>query len=89
MDIFTFYTPSAFTPNNDGLNDTWSPQGTNIDTNNYEEYIYDRWGNLFFKLQNGRYKKQNPQRDRQNDGTEQLIIIAISKKSLWIFMFTK
>ncbi|MGD0709693.1 MAG: gliding motility-associated C-terminal domain-containing protein [Bacteroidales bacterium] len=49
VDIFTFYIPNAFTPNNDGVNDTWCPKGTNVDTNNYVEYIYDRWGNLIFQ----------------------------------------
>ena len=60
VDIFTFYTPSAFTPNNDGLNDTWAPQGTNIDTNNYEEYIYDRWGNLVFQTTKWQVSKTEP-----------------------------
>jgi gliding motility-associated-like protein len=48
VDIFTFYIPNAFTPNHDGFNDTWYPQGMNVDPNNYDEYIYDRWGNLVF-----------------------------------------
>jgi gliding motility-associated-like protein len=49
VDIFTFYIPSAFTPNNDGFNDTWYPKGMNVDPNNFTEYIYDRWGNLIFQ----------------------------------------
>ena len=48
-DYFTFYIPNTFTPNGDYLNDYWTPQGMNIDTNNYNEYIYDRWGNLICK----------------------------------------
>jgi len=49
VDIFTFYIPSAFTPNNDGVNDLWYPKGMNVDPNNFNEYIYDRWGNLVFQ----------------------------------------
>ena len=48
-DYFTFYIPNAFTPNEDGWNDTWSPKGMNVDPNNYTEYIFDRWGNLTFQ----------------------------------------
>jgi gliding motility-associated-like protein len=48
-DYFTFYIPNTFTPNGDSLNDYWTPQGMNIDPNNYNEYIFDRWGNLIFK----------------------------------------
>jgi len=47
-DIVTLYIPNSFTPDNDGLNDFFSPQGINIDPNSYEFEIYDRWGNLIF-----------------------------------------
>jgi len=47
-DIFTFYIPNAFSPNGDGINDFFFPQGTNIDPDNYEMYIFDRWGNIMF-----------------------------------------
>ncbi len=43
---FTFYIPNAFSPNNDGMNDTFYGKGTGIATFNI--YIYDRWGNLIF-----------------------------------------
>jgi len=49
VDIFTFYIPNAFTPNNDGFNDYFTPRGMNVDPNNYSENIYDRWGNLVFQ----------------------------------------
>lgn len=47
-DIFTFYIPNAFSPNDDQLNDVFTPQGTNVDTNNFEMFIFNRWGNLLF-----------------------------------------
>jgi len=39
---FTLYIPSAFTPNGDGLNETFKPVGSYI--KNFEMYIFDRWG---------------------------------------------
>ncbi len=37
-----FYAPTAFTPDGDGLNDTWAPsvQGARL----YELIVFDRWG---------------------------------------------
>lgn len=43
------YTPNIFTPNNDGLNDTFSPSLMNIDYESYSLTIFDRWGNELFK----------------------------------------
>ena len=43
-----FYVPNAFTPNNDGFNEGFCPKGINVDPNNYDEYIFDRWGNSLF-----------------------------------------
>lgn len=42
--LFTLYVPSAFTPNEDGLNDKFMPGGDGIKT--FEMRIFDRWGNL-------------------------------------------
>lgn len=45
----TFYAPNAFTPNNDGRNDLFSPQGTGFKLDSYKLMIFDRWGNLIFE----------------------------------------
>jgi gliding motility-associated-like protein len=48
---FSIYFPNAFTPNGDGDNEGWKPEGTGIDEDNYQLYIYDRWGEMIFKTQ--------------------------------------
>jgi gliding motility-associated-like protein len=47
------YVPTAFTPNNDGLNDYLKPQSVGIKQINYFR-IYNRWGQFLFDL------KSNP-----------------------------
>jgi gliding motility-associated-like protein len=42
----TFYVPTAFTPNEDGLNETFKPQGYEIE--NFSMSIFNRWGELVF-----------------------------------------
>ena len=43
---FLFYIPNAFTPDDDGINDTFAGKGIFI--SNFEMMIFDRWGNLVF-----------------------------------------
>ena len=43
----TIVLPNAFTPNNDGLNDTFAPI-TSCQYKNYEFKVFNRWGNLVF-----------------------------------------
>ena len=50
--LYTFYVPSAFTPDNDGLNDTWAPVGQNFEYESYNVQIYDRWGKLMWQTDN-------------------------------------
>lgn len=42
----SFYIPNAFSPNNDGINDTFFPKGIFI--SQFEMTIFDRWGNSIF-----------------------------------------
>jgi hypothetical protein len=48
----TFYVPTAFSPNGDGLNDVFRPIPVGIVT--FEWFrVYNRWGNWFLKAMNG------------------------------------
>jgi len=45
-DDFSIYLPNAFSPNNDGMNETYKAVFYNI--SNYEMEIFDRWGEKVF-----------------------------------------
>jgi gliding motility-associated-like protein len=45
---FFVYIPESFTPDNDGLNDTWHIKGLGISKEGFSIYIYTRWGNLVY-----------------------------------------
>lgn len=47
---FTFYIPNAFTPDGDGINDTFFGKGTHIAE--YNIMIFNRWGELLFTSDN-------------------------------------
>ncbi len=42
------YAPNTFTPNDDGINETFFAQGVGIDPDRFELWVFDRWGNLIF-----------------------------------------
>jgi gliding motility-associated-like protein len=51
-DIFTMYTPNAFSPNGDGFNDLFYPMGANHKCEtctNYEFMVFNRWGEMVFR----------------------------------------
>ena len=49
---YNIFAPTAFTPNNDEINETFRLFGTSIDPNSYMLIIYDRWGAIQFKSTN-------------------------------------
>lgn len=51
-DIYTFYIPNAFTPNDDGTNDYFLPIGRNMSNDDFEFLIFDRWGSVVFESDN-------------------------------------
>ena len=44
---YTFYIPSAFTPNDNGINEVWAPHGENVML--YELRIFNRWNQQIFQ----------------------------------------
>ncbi len=67
-DIFQFFVPNAFTPNEDGINDLFKPIGNDIDETYYTFIIYSRWGDEVYRSEtyphswNGSYNS-----DQDND----------------------
>jgi gliding motility-associated-like protein len=49
---FYFNVPNAFTPNGDGLNDTFRPVATGDLIRQFSMVIYNRWGQLIFETSN-------------------------------------
>ncbi|HIO67926.1 MAG TPA: PKD domain-containing protein [Flavobacteriales bacterium] len=43
---YVLFAPNAFTPNADGDNDFFMPKGVGIDGEDFEMWIFDRWGDL-------------------------------------------
>jgi len=51
-DDFSFYVPNSFSPNNDGKNDFFLPQGNAFDPDKYLLKIFNRWGEKVFETDN-------------------------------------
>ncbi len=50
--VNTYFMPSAFTPNGDGLNDQFLPEGILIGATDYRMRVWTRWGQLIFETDN-------------------------------------
>lgn len=46
--IFQYYLPNTFTPNNDGLNDVIMMVGSDIDPTRFKFEVFNRWGDIVF-----------------------------------------
>ena len=51
-DVFLFYIPTAFTPDGDGLNDSFKVVGEGLDLSNFKMSIFNKWGELIFESSN-------------------------------------
>lgn len=60
---FTFYVPNAFTPDGDGINDTFFGKGEYIE--DFEMYIFNRWGENIFTSTNVNYAWDGTYRSEQ------------------------
>ncbi len=49
VDVPYFYVPNAFTPNKDGFNDVFQPIISEVNIEQYEFQIFNRWGQLLFE----------------------------------------
>ncbi len=72
---FLFYIPNAFTPDGDGINDTFTGKGTFIKS--FEMSIFDRWGNQIF-FSNDSSKPWDGRVDNKN---------VIAKGDVYVYSF--
>ncbi len=49
---YYFYVPNAFSPNGDGINETFKPYGYGFNAEKYEFMIFERTGRLIFRTTN-------------------------------------
>ena len=69
IDGMTVYVPSAFTPDNDGLNDGFGPVMTGVESFNF--WIFDRWGDPVFETdQEGWWWNGSPRNEGLSHKTE-------------------
>jgi gliding motility-associated-like protein len=73
-DFHTFFVPNAFTPNGNGTNDEFGPEFTNIISEGYDFFIFDRWGNMVFESHDP-YKKWNGKWQNQGDMVQEDVYV--------------
>ena len=49
---YFFYIPNAFSPDGDGVNETFAPSGEGVDPDHYSMQIFDRAGMLIYSTHN-------------------------------------
>lgn len=54
-DEFYIFVPNTFSPNGDGINDTFLPLVNNYNESEFEFFIFDRWGHVIFKSEHPDY----------------------------------
>ena len=54
-DSYLFYIPNAFTPQSDGLNETFGPITRGVDNSTYKFTIFNRWGEQIFESTSPEY----------------------------------
>lgn len=64
--LFVFNAPTAFSPNNDAINELYEPVGMGI--KNYEMSIFNRWGQLIYQTNEGKGWDGKFQGDFVQDG---------------------
>jgi gliding motility-associated-like protein len=52
IDDFALYVPNAFTPDNDGQNDSWQIIGQDVDPEHYHLMVWNHYGEVVFESRN-------------------------------------
>ena len=86
-DLFNLFIPTSFTPNNDGTNDAFFIQGSDIDPERFELQIFNRWGEVVFETTdindkwNGKVAADGDHFSRNGTYTYRVEVHSISEES--------
>ncbi len=86
-DLFNLFIPTSFTPNNDGTNDAFFIQGSDIDPDRFELQIFNRWGEVVFEttdmneVWNGKVGTDGEYFSRNGTYTYRVEVHSISEES--------
>ena len=69
------FVPNSFTPNGDGINDLFIPEGTGFKKKNLSLSIYNRWGAEIYHTDNG--EPWNGTRTDGNIATQQEVYVWV------------
>jgi len=75
-----FYAPSAFTPDGDGLNDLFSVKGIGFNTDEFQCYIFSRWGEVIFHSDDINFSWDGTVKDSKNIAPEGVYTWAVFVK---------
>ena len=87
-DLFNLFIPTSFTPNNDGTNDAFFIQGSDIDPDRFELQIFNRWGEVVFETTdlyekwNGKVGTEGEYFSRNGTYTYRVEVHSISEESV-------
>ncbi|MEI7597108.1 MAG: PKD domain-containing protein [Bacteroidota bacterium] len=75
----TFYIPNAFSPNGDGINELFGPEGENISYDDYQMFILNRWGNVLFSTNdfNEKWNGTKNNKGKLKDAIEDVYVYKI------------
>jgi len=76
---YILFTPAAFTPGNDGINDYFYPQGIGINDDIFGFYVFDRWGDNIYQYE-GSYSEWAGWDGKANNGSK----IAQADVYVWL-----
>jgi len=82
---YTFYAPTAFSPNNDTKNDVFTVFSNGIDPNKFEMIIYDRWGEVVYETK--QYDVDHPTKYGWNGSVKGKIGGAKTDSYTWLVIY--
>jgi gliding motility-associated-like protein len=84
-DEYTFYAPSAISPDFDDINDVFYVLGNGISTEGFHLYIFDRWGSIIYETEN--YSSDQPAKSGWDGSFQNGAIVPVGSYTWFVKYF--